>query len=42
MKMHAIRLLSVVTAGINILALASGCSLESLSQSSGVVNVVVG
>ncbi|OBJ26595.1 ABC transporter substrate-binding protein [Mycobacterium colombiense] len=39
MKRRAIRLASVVIA---IAALTSGCSLESLSQSSGVVNVVVG
>ncbi len=39
MKRRAIRLASVVIA---IAALTPGCSLESLSQSSGVVNVVVG
>ncbi|OBG25195.1 ABC transporter substrate-binding protein [Mycobacterium sp. 852002-51057_SCH5723018] len=39
MKKRALRLMSVATA---VVALASGCSLESLSQSSGVVNVVVG
>lgn len=39
MKRRATRLVSVVIA---IAALTSGCSLESLSQSSGVVNVVVG
>ncbi|OBH09299.1 MULTISPECIES: ABC transporter substrate-binding protein [unclassified Mycobacterium] len=39
MKMHALRLLSVAVA---VAAFASGCSLESFSQSSGVVNVVVG
>jgi NitT/TauT family transport system substrate-binding protein len=39
MKNQALRLLSVVTV---IAAITSGCSLESLSQSSGVVNVVVG
>jgi NitT/TauT family transport system substrate-binding protein len=38
MKRHAVRLVSVAIA----LATVSGCSLESLSQSSGVVNVVVG
>jgi NitT/TauT family transport system substrate-binding protein len=38
MKRHAV-IVSVVTA---VAALTSGCSLESLSQSSGVVNVVVG
>jgi NitT/TauT family transport system substrate-binding protein len=42
MKMPTLRLGSVVTAVFGILAVASGCSLESLSQSSGVVNVVVG
>src|ERR1700758_5358273 len=39
MKRHALRLLAVVSA---VVAFVSGCSLESLSQSSGVVNVVVG
>lgn len=39
MKKHALRLLSVA---ITVAAVTSGCSLESLSQSSGVVNVVVG
>jgi NitT/TauT family transport system substrate-binding protein len=39
MKKNALRLLSVLTA---VVAFASGCSLESLTQSSGVVNVVVG
>ena len=39
MKRHAIRLVSVAVA---VVAVASGCSLESLSESSGVVNVVVG
>jgi NitT/TauT family transport system substrate-binding protein len=39
MKRHAVRLVSVLIA---VAALTSGCSLESLSQSSGVVNVVVG
>lgn len=39
MKRRAIALASVVIA---IAALTAGCSLESLSQSSGVVNVVVG
>src|ERR1700758_3932280 len=38
MKRHTV-IVSVVTA---VAALTSGCSLESLSQSSGVVNVVVG
>ena len=38
MKRHAV-IASVVTA---VAAITSGCSLESLSQSSGVVNVVVG
>jgi NitT/TauT family transport system substrate-binding protein len=38
MKRHAV-IVSVVTA---VAAITSGCSLESLSQSSGVVNVVVG
>src|SRR2546421_715301 len=39
MKKHPLRLLSVLIA---VVVIASGCSLESLSQSSGVVNVVVG
>lgn len=39
MKTHAIRLASVLLA---LVVVASGCSLESFSQSSGVVNVVVG
>src|SRR6201997_5807661 len=39
MKRYALRLLSVVTA---VVATTSGCSLESLSQTAGVVNVVVG
>jgi NitT/TauT family transport system substrate-binding protein len=39
MKRHAVRLASAVTA---VVAITSGCSLESLSQTSGVVNVVVG
>jgi NitT/TauT family transport system substrate-binding protein len=39
MKMHAPRLLSVAVA---VAVFATGCSLESFSQSSGVVNVVVG
>ncbi|MCA2265817.1 ABC transporter substrate-binding protein [Mycobacterium marseillense] len=39
MKRHAARPASVLIA---IAAFTSGCSLESLSQSSGVVNVVVG
>jgi NitT/TauT family transport system substrate-binding protein len=39
MKRYAVRLVSVVIA---VAAITSGCSLESLSQSSGVVNVVVG
>src|SRR6201987_2105966 len=39
MKRHAVRLMSVAIA---VAAITSGCSLESLSQSSGVVNVVVG
>jgi sulfonate transport system substrate-binding protein len=39
MKKPALRLWSVVT---TLVAVVSGCSLESLSQSSGVVNVVVG
>lgn len=38
MRRHAIRLVSVAA----VVAVMSGCSLESLSQSSGVVNVVVG
>lgn len=41
MKRHAVWPVSVLIA-IAIAALTSGCSLESLSQSSGVVNVVVG
>ena len=39
MKRHAFRLVSVAVA---IIAVVSGCSLESLSTSSGVVNVVIG
>lgn len=39
MRRHAVWPASVMIA---IAALLSGCSLESLSQSSGVVNVVVG
>jgi NitT/TauT family transport system substrate-binding protein len=39
MKRHAVRLASLVAM---IVAATSGCSLESLSESSGVVNVVVG
>jgi NitT/TauT family transport system substrate-binding protein len=39
MKRHIARLLSVVIAAAS---LTSGCSLESLSESSGVVNVVIG
>jgi NitT/TauT family transport system substrate-binding protein len=39
MKPHAVLLASVVAL---VAAVPSGCSLESLSQSSGVVNVVVG
>lgn len=39
MKRHAARSASVLIA---IAAFTSGCSLESLSQSSGVINVVVG
>ncbi len=39
MKRHAIGLVSIVAA---IIAVVSGCSLESLSASSGVVNVVIG
>jgi NitT/TauT family transport system substrate-binding protein len=39
MKRHAFRLMSVAIA---IIAVVSGCSLESLSASSGVVNVVIG
>lgn len=39
MKKQALRLLSVV---ITVAVFATGCSLESFSQSSGVVNVVVG
>src|SRR5438270_1482200 len=39
MKKHPLRLLSVLIA---IVVAVAGCSLESLSQSSGVVNVVVG
>jgi NitT/TauT family transport system substrate-binding protein len=42
MKRHAVRLASVVAITITAVAVISGCSLESLSQSSGVVNVVVG
>lgn len=39
MKRQAARLISIAAV---IVAVVSGCSLESLSQSSGVVNVVVG
>lgn len=39
MKRHAVLLASVVAL---VAAVTSGCSLESLSESSGVVNVVVG
>lgn len=39
MKRHAARLASILFA---VAMVASGCSLESFSQSSGVVNVVVG
>ncbi|OBF07573.1 ABC transporter substrate-binding protein [Mycobacterium sp. ACS4054] len=39
MKKHALRLLSVT---FTVVVFATGCSLESFSQSSGVVNVVVG
>lgn len=39
MKRHALRLLSVA---ITLTVLLSGCSLESLAESDGVVNVVVG
>lgn len=39
MKARAIRLLSFA---LTVTAVASGCSLESLSESSGVVNVIVG
>src|SRR6201996_2386167 len=42
MKRHAVRLASGVAMTITAVAVISGCSLESLSQSSGVVNVVVG
>ncbi|HSS25304.1 MAG TPA: ABC transporter substrate-binding protein [Mycobacterium sp.] len=39
MKRHAVRLASLMAMTV---AVTSGCSLESLSESSGVVNVVVG
>jgi NitT/TauT family transport system substrate-binding protein len=39
MKRHVARLVSVA---VTVIAVSSGCSLESLSESSGVVNVVVG
>jgi NitT/TauT family transport system substrate-binding protein len=39
MKRYALRLVALAAA---IIAIASGCSLESLSESSGVVNVVIG
>jgi NitT/TauT family transport system substrate-binding protein len=39
MKRHALRLVALAAA---IIAIVSGCSLESLSESSGVVNVVIG
>src|SRR6201984_2351586 len=40
MKLDAGRLASVVAMTIAVVAFTSGCSLESLSESSGVVNVV--
>jgi NitT/TauT family transport system substrate-binding protein len=42
MKRHALRLVSVAAVTIAAIASLSGCSLESLSESSGVVNVVIG
>jgi sulfonate transport system substrate-binding protein len=39
MKRHVARLASVA---VTVIAVASGCSLESLSESSGVINVVIG
>jgi NitT/TauT family transport system substrate-binding protein len=42
MKRDALRLASVATATIAVVASLAGCSLESLSESSGVVNVVIG
>ena len=42
MKRYALRLASVATATIAVVASLAGCSLESLSESSGVVNVVIG
>jgi NitT/TauT family transport system substrate-binding protein len=42
MKRHVARLISVAAATIEVAASLSGCSLESLSESSGVVNVVIG
>jgi NitT/TauT family transport system substrate-binding protein len=42
MKRHATRLVSIAAVTVAVVAAQSGCSLESLSESSGVVNVVVG
>ncbi|OBK46424.1 ABC transporter substrate-binding protein [Mycobacterium kubicae] len=43
MKRHVVAMMSVVVAMTGpVAALTSGCSLESLSESAGVVNVVVG
>jgi NitT/TauT family transport system substrate-binding protein len=42
MRRHALRLVSVAAVTIAAIASLSGCSLESLSESSGVVNVVIG
>ena len=42
MKRHVARLISVAAATIEVAASLSGCTLESLSESSGVVNVVIG
>src|SRR6185312_10881352 len=39
MKRNATRLVSIV---LTVAAITAGCSLESMAQSSGVVNVVVG
>ena len=43
MKRHAVRLASVaLPVALTLTMVASGCSLESLAESSGVVNVVIG
>ncbi len=42
MKRHVARLMSILAVAIALAASLCGCSLESLSESSGVVNVVIG